>query len=164
MPRGRPAMNKLLWTAVKKLPGGEEALRDMVAALHESDRTVPIDGHKIDSTRGLTDEQFTKLVNLVLSKVGRPESSQRPRSNPSAPPPAYFATGGERELAAELAEKLGWSRESLGKFINKQTKHRGMKTRADSNAVLVPMKRMLAAREKAVEQKAAEKPNNGGPT
>lgn len=142
----RSALNKLLWVAVKKLPGGEPTLRDMVVHLHQVDGSTPPDGFATDSTRGLSDAQFSRLVDLVLARVGRPTPSRRPRGDQGAPLVTHFATDGEKAQIKEIADQLAWTDDTLEEFIRRQTKGRGVRTHRDATAVLTPMKRMLTTR------------------
>ena len=146
MPRSKRmnSLNRRLWTLVRKHPGGEDALRDMVASIHSDDGTgkALVGTDAFTSTRQLTEKQFLRLIARVEAGVPRPTR----RKNNDEGNVTFLATAGSTNYIRHLAGELGWTDEGLKKFIKRQTKGKGVRTYAEAQAVVVPLERMLRDR------------------
>jgi hypothetical protein len=139
----RAARNRQLWSLVRKLPGGEPQLRDLVAVLRTEDGSGQelIGTEEYTSTRLLTDAQFSALLQMVRDKTGwRP--SRRSDGNV-----LWLVSAAERKYITFMAVRcLGWTQKALEEFVTRQTKGRGLRTHAQASALIEPLERMVQER------------------
>ncbi|HLY94425.1 MAG TPA: hypothetical protein VKP14_06230 [Gaiellaceae bacterium] len=163
----RHAAQRLLWAGVRKLPGGEDTLRALVAQVNDRDGTnadsKETDGYS--STKRLTDVQLAALAEDVRRRVGLPPASKLPRGprggKPRRPTPiadpettTFIASDGERVYVEYLFRLLGWEDNSeRAKFVERQTRGIGLRTHRACIAVTVPLERMLRERGFIVTEK-----------
>lgn len=135
----RAAAMRLLWAAARRLPDGEEILRERVAMIAGGSR----------STRDLSDAQLAELALDLQRRAGLRPRPRGPRGGrPRRPEGAagkvvYLATEAERARIQALFGRLGWPDERRANFISRQTRSMGLLTHAHCTAVIKPLERML---------------------
>lgn len=142
---------RLLWIAVKNLPGGEAQLRDMVAAMNDEDGThADARGTETySSTKALTDEQFSTLLDRVIAAAGLPKAprrgSRKRRRLPAedATRVAFLVSQEELVYLSYLFGLLAWTSEARANFVRRQTKKETVQTHADATRVIEPLERIL---------------------
>ncbi len=151
----RAAALRLLWAAVRRIPDGEEILRDRVAALNERDKTnTDVRGTpEYGSTKRLTERQLYELAEQLRALAQLPAPSRYARGprggrarRPSPDDPRsviHLATKGERDYVEHLFGLLKWSADARERFIARQTKGAGLRTHRACSAVVEPLERML---------------------
>lgn len=153
----RPANMRLLWGAVKKVRGGEEALRDRVAQLNALDGTnlAHAGTAEYSSLKLLSDEQLAKLADEFRRAAKLPPPSRQlagPKGGRSRRPEiaagsvAYLASEGERTYVLELVRMLGWTDEARDQFVARQTRGRGLGTHKACTACIAPLERIARAK------------------
>jgi hypothetical protein len=153
----RGASNRLLWGAVKRLPGGEAELRAAVAAVNDQDGTNQAlrgtDDYR--STKNLTDAQLAGLADRFRASAGLPPPSRQARGprggKPRRPDDAawrvtYIASKGEQHYIDYLRGIVDMAPEKWAAFVERQTRGAGLATHVACNAVIAPLERMLRAR------------------
>lgn len=140
---------RLLWIAVKHLPGGEPQLRDLVAALNDRDGTnaAAKGSDEYSSTKALSDAQFNQLLDQVVKEAKLPKAPRRARRRrlPAevATTVVFLATQEELVYVVHLFDLLRWGEEARAGFVLRQTKHPEIKTHWDASRVIEPLERML---------------------
>jgi len=142
----RRGLNARLWSLIKLLPGGEETMRDMVAAMHQADGTGKelLGTDEYTSTRRLSERQFKHLLKLVENRARRakwPKRRRAPEGNV-----VWFVSEAERKYIRFLSISLGWSKKALTEFVERQTKGKGVRTHKAASALIEPLERMLRER------------------
>jgi hypothetical protein len=136
MNKQRTPYYRRLWSLVRELPGGEEAMRDMISLIRAEDGT----GRELAGTRDyvstklLSLEQLRRLIDMIAEKL-----PQRPRRRSEFGNVTFLAAPREVRFITRLAAALGWPPEGLEAFVRRQTSGRGLKTHDDVQRVLVPL-------------------------
>jgi hypothetical protein len=159
----RAALLRLVWGAVRRLPDGEQQLRDAIGLINDRDGTNRDVAGTADysSLKRLTLEQLGELATDFRRRSHLPAPASRPHGpkggRPRRPEPlvenvTYLASRGEQEYADYLFGLLGFDEEKRAAFVTRQTKGLGMTTHQACTAVIAPLERMVRARGFTIEE------------
>ena len=137
-------LSSRLWGLVRRHPGGEQTLRDVIAAIHDEDGTnqAARGTDAYTSTKTLTDKQLARAVDR-LDEGAAPRKRRRSKGDKQV---KFFISGGERSYLGVLKSKLRWSKDAYREFCERQIKKPAPQTHNEATALIEPMERMLAER------------------